>query len=186
MADIQIKIEATESPATLKFVVNRILTTEPVEYASSGDTHTSPLAAKLFGFPWTNSVLIGADFVSVTKQDWVDWDVLAEPLAGLIREHLERGEPVLVANVFKPGHDFESENDSPIVKQIKQILNQEIRPIVAMHDGDVAFADYKDGILSIHMKGSCSGCSSATDTLKGGIEVRFKELLPEIKEVVSV
>lgn len=185
MSDIQVSFENTPNPATLKFNLSVRVVDTPLDFPNAQEAQSSPLASKLFGFPWTNAVFIGPDFVTVTKQDWVDWDVLAEPLAGLIRGHLERGEPVYVD---LPSHENneDNENDSPIVKQIKRILNAEIRPVVAMDGGDIVFADYKEGILSIHMKGACSGCPSSTATLKEGIETRMKELLPEIKEVVSI
>lgn len=184
MSHIQVTYEATPNPATLKFTLSQRVIETPHDFSSAQEAHSSPLASKLFGFPWTSAVFIGPDFVTVTKQDWVDWDVLAEPLAGLIREHLERGEPIYVD--MPAQMNDENENDSDIVKQIKRILNAEIRPVVALDGGDIVFADYKEGILSIHMKGACAGCPSSTATLKEGIETRMKELLPEIKEVVSI
>lgn len=168
----------------MKFNLSHKVIETPHDFPSAQEAHSSPLASKLFGFPWTSGVFIGPDFVTVTKQDWVDWDVLAEPLAGLIREHLERGEPVYVE--MAPVLNDEDENDSDIVKQIKRVLNAEIRPAVALDGGDIVFGDYKEGILSIHMKGACAGCPSSTATLKQGIEARMQELFPEIKEVVSI
>ncbi len=169
----------------MKFNLSMRVVETPFEFPNAQEAQSSPLASKLFGFPWTSSVFIGPDFVTITKQDWVDWDVLAEPLAGLIREHLERGEPVYVERPATENND-DNPNDTPVVKQIKKILNAEIRPVVAMDGGDIVFADYQEGILSIRMKGACSGCPSSTATLKQGIEVRMKELIPEIKEVISV
>ncbi len=183
---IQVTFETTPNPATLKFKLSQKIVEEPHDFPSSQSAHSSPLATKLFGFPWTSSVFIGADFITVTKQDWVDWDVLAEPLAGLIREHLERGEAVISQGSAIAGVSDFNENDSPIIQQIKQILNSEIRPAVAIDGGDIVFSDYSNGILSLQMKGSCAGCPSSTATLKQGIEARMQELLPEIREVISV
>lgn len=185
MSDIQVRIEQTPNPATLKFNLSVQIVDEPHDFPSAQEAHNSPLASKLFGFPWTQGVFLGPAFVTVTKQDWVDWDVLAEPLAGLIREHLLNGEPVYFEPTSQVSQD-ENENDSPTVKQIKRILNAEIRPVVALDGGDITFSNYNDGILAIQMKGACAGCPSSTATLKDGIEARFKELMPEIKEVISV
>ncbi|MEZ0391458.1 MAG: NifU family protein [Pseudobdellovibrionaceae bacterium] len=185
MSDIQVSIEQTPNPATLKFTLSHIVSEQGYDFANAQDAHFSPLASKLFGFPWTNGVYIGPDFITVTKQDWVDWDVLAEPLASLIREHLQNGEPVFTERP-KDGQNDEQESDSEIVKQIKRILNAEIRPVVAMDGGDIVFANYSEGTLALHMKGACAGCPSSTATLKEGIEARMKELLPEIKEVISI
>src|SRR6266550_2863473 len=95
MSDISVFYEATPNPQSMKFVVTSTIAKESMNFTSSESTGRSPLARKIFGFPWAAGVFIGPNFVTVTKQEWVDWDVLAEPLSGLIKEHLERGEPVL-------------------------------------------------------------------------------------------
>ncbi len=146
-------------------------------------TESSPLAAKIFGFPWTAAVYVGEDFVTVTKQDWVDWDILASPLAGLLGEHVESGQPILIK--LEASLD-EDQHDSDVVKHIKRILQNEIKPVVALDGGDIVFGKYENNILYVHMKGSCSGCPSSQATLKDGIEVRMKELIPEVKEVVAI
>ncbi len=181
----QVAIEMTPNPATMKFQIDSEILDRSIDFPSAQEAQRSPLASKLFGFPWTNAVFIGPNFVSVTKQDWVDWDVLAEPLAGLIREHLERGEAIYLDLPDAVNSD-EDPNDSEIVKKIKKILAAEIRPVVALDGGDIEYAGFTDGVLAIRMKGSCNGCPSSTATLKEGIEVRMQELLPEIKEVISV
>jgi Fe-S cluster biogenesis protein NfuA len=147
----------------------------------------SPLAHKLFGFPWIKSVLVGESFVTITKQDWVDWKILAEPLTDLIGEHLERNECVLPSLEEKSENSSLSESlDTDSVSRIKRILENEIRPAVHMDGGDVIFDSYKDGILYVSMQGSCSGCPSSSMTLKHGIEARLKEAIPDLKEVIAV
>jgi len=177
-----IHAEPTPNPQTLRFVANVQLCENTAEFKTPQETTRSPLAKKLFGFPWTAGVFIGHDFVTVTKQDWVDWETLAEPLAALIQEHLERGEIVL--------HDAKDQaaeaNDSPDVALIKKILNEEIRPMVAQDGGDIVFHKFEDGIVSIFMQGACAGCPSSTMTLKMGIEERLKALVPSVREVISV
>ena len=144
----------------------------------------SPLAAKIFGFPWTSSVYVGSDFITVTKQDWVDWELLAAPLSSLIQEHLNSNEPVVVEILKHTPED--DANDSPMVRNIKSVLNREIRPVVALDGGDITFHKYENQVLYVHMRGACAGCPSSQVTLKEGIETRMKELFPEISEVVSV
>jgi len=197
----RIRPEMTPNPQTMRFVADRVLTESPREFKTPQETALSPLARKLFGFPWTAGVFIGRDFISVTKQDWVDWETLAEPLAGLIAEHLERGEPVLhmqaTTSVAGTGattgsadtgraSEAPTADDSPAVQLIKKVLNDEIRPAVALDGGDIVFHKYEDGIVYLFMQGACAGCPSSTMTLKMGIEARLKEALPEIREVVSV
>src|SRR4051812_21722152 len=119
----KVSIETTPNPATMKFKFPFQITDSGFECPNAQETERSPLAAKIFGFPWTSSVYIGPDFVSVTKQDWVDWSYLAEPLAGLIQEHVDAGSPLVVEHIAKNDED---ENDSPVVRQIKNIINTEI------------------------------------------------------------
>ena len=158
---------------------------ETREFTTPQDAEISPLASKIFGFPWTSKVYIGKDFVSITKQDWVDWTVLAEPLNGLIQEHLDKGEKVM--HDFDPNQAAAADVDTdPVVIKLKQIIKNEIQPVVALDGGEIVFHSYKDNVVFIQMKGSCAGCPSSTATLKDGIEVRIKELIPEVIEVVAV
>lgn len=182
--NITVHAEMTPNPQTMRFVTNQVLTEQPAEFKSHQETFKSPLARKLFGFPWTAGVFIGRDFVAVTKQDWVDWETLAEPLAGLIQEHLERGE--LVMQQVDPVSSSASADDSDEVREIKRILDEEIRPAVAMDGGDIVFHKFEDGIVYLFMQGACAGCPSSTMTLKMGIEARLKELVPSVREVVSM
>ena len=175
----------TPNPQTLRFVTNQALTEQPTEFKKAADAVAAPLARKLFGFPWTESVYIGRDFVAVTKQDWVDWETLAEPLAGLIQEHLERGEVVMQPRSVTTTASTES-SDSADVQKIKAILDNEIRPAVALDGGDIVFHKFEDGVVHLFMQGACSGCPSSTMTLKQGIEARLMNEIPSIREVVSV
>lgn len=179
----KVSFEATPNPATLKFHLYRTVTDEPVDMPTAAEAERSPLAAKIFGFPWTAGVYMGTDFITITKHDWVEWSVLAQPLAGLIQEHIDRGEDFLHA--FKPSNS-ETDNDSPLVRKIKQALDRDVRPVVALDGGDVVFAKFENGVLALQMRGACAGCPSSSATLKQGIEVRMRELFPEIREVVSI
>ena len=181
---VLVRAEMTPNPQTFRFVTNRILTEQPAEFKTAQETTTAPLARKLFGFPWTAGVFIGRDFVTVTKQEWVDWETLAEPLAGLIQEHLERGEVIMQPKT--EAASTATGSDSADVVRIKQVLDQEIRPAVAMDGGDIVFHKFENGIVYLFMQGSCAGCPSSTMTLKMGIETRLKEAVPSVVEVVSM
>ncbi len=179
----KVTFEKTPNPSTMKFLLHQNVASEGFNCENPQDAERSPLASKIFGFPWTSSVYVGTDFITVTKQDWVDWEILANPLANLINDHIEQNEPVVVQMIQSPDDDV---NDSEIVKKIKAVLNKEIRPVVALDGGDIVFSKYEDNVLYIHMRGACAGCPSSTATLKDGIEVRMREAFPEIKEVLSV
>lgn len=183
MANQNVTFEPTPNPATMKFLLHRQITTEGFDCPTAQEAERSPLASKIFGFPWTSSVYVGSDFITVTKQDWVEWDLLASPLSGLIQEHLDRNEPIVIEIVTTEEDDA---NDSPLVRNIKSVLNREIRPVVALDGGDIVFYKFEGSTLYIRMKGACSGCPSSAITLKEGIETRMRELFPEIQEVVAV
>lgn len=184
---MQVTPETTPNPATLKFNLSIKILDQTIDFTTAQSAERSPIASKIFGFPWTSGVFLGPDFISVTKQDWVDWQVLADPLAGLIREHFENGLPALLELMAEEGDQEEDlSSDSEQIRTIKRVLKNEIRPVVAMDGGDVSFVSYKDGVLALQMKGSCAGCPSKSVTLKEGIEVRFKELIPELIEVIAV
>jgi len=182
----QVHFEPTPNPQSMKFVVDKNIVIEPVAFVSSTEAQGHPLPEKLFGFPWVQGVFIGVDFITVTKQDWVEWDVLTAPLNEMIEEHLNEGYGLIRED--NPSDESVSleEDSDPKVKIIKDILENVIRPAVAMDGGDVLFHKYVDQVVYLRMKGSCAGCPSSTYTLKVGIETRLKEALPEIKEVVAV
>lgn len=189
MSKIQLAIKPTPNPQAMMFECNQPIAKESRSFSSVQEAFSSPLAMKIFGFPWAQEVFIGPNFVSITKQDWVDWDVLAEPLCDLLSEHLEQGLSVLEEMQTSqkiPTSQSSDSNDTPLIRAIKDALDREIRPQVALDGGDVVFADFKEQVLYIHMRGSCSGCPSSTYTLKQGIEVRLKELFPEIQSVEAI
>lgn len=201
----KVRFEKTPNPQTFRFSLvgsDMVFAETPIAYSSAAEAQFAPLAKKLFGFPWASGVYVGRDFITVTKQDWVDWDIIAEPLAGLIEEHIESGAPIVSA-VGSSSASGESPStgstsaggsarhavnpqDSAAIVLIKRVLDDEIRPMVAQDGGDVVFSKYEDQVVYLHMQGSCAGCPSSTMTLKMGIETRLKDALPEIKEVVSV
>ncbi len=174
----QIHFEATPNPASLKFVANQSIASRSCEFKSSLEAATSPLARKIFGFPWTAGVFIGGDFVTVTKQEWVEWEAFEQRVRAAYRG------AVLAEESQALPDDAAKSDDSEQVQIIKRIIETEIRPAVAMDGGDIVFQKYADGIVYLLMQGSCSGCPSSTMTLKMGVEARLKEALPEIKEVV--
>lgn len=184
---ISITPERTPNPNTMMFKINRILLEEPVEFITAKEAERSPLASKLFGFPWASGIFIGRDYISITKQDWVEWELLAEPLAGLLKEHFDSDLPLLYESAdLETSESYFDENDSQQVRLIKQVLFEEIRPALAMDGGDISFHKYENKRVYVYMRGACSGCPSATITLKQGIETRLKEALPEIEEVISL
>src|SRR5258708_4639908 len=181
-----IQTEQTPNPATLKFLPGReVMGTGTADFASVDDAKRSPLAEHLFGIDGVAGVFLGSDFVTVTKQSDKDWHLLKPAILGAIMEHYTSGRPIVVGpaeNVGTPG----GEDDSEIVTQIKDLIDTRVRPAVAQDGGDIVFQSFEDGIVYLHMQGSCSGCPSSTATLKAGIENMLKHYIPEVVEVRAV
>ncbi len=189
ITDVQVFYQATPNPDSLKFTIDRIIASENVTFKADDKATRSPLAQKILGFPWAAGVFIGPDFVTVTKQNWVEWEILADPLSDLIKEHIASKLPVLLPASPTDSNSTTSEadpNDPPVVQLIKKILVEEIKPAVAMDGGDINFSSYEDGRVYLSMHGACAGCPSSVMTLKEGIETRLKAAIPEIIEVIAV
>ena len=181
-----IQTEETPNPATLKFLPGRaVVESGSVDFASAEGAHRSPLAERLFKVEGVERVVLGQDFVTVTKAGTTDWAVMKPALLGVIMEHFVSGQPVLLADGPEPS-GVTAEEDDEIVAQIKELLETRVRPAVAQDGGDIIFQSFEDGVVYLHMQGSCSGCPSSTATLKMGIENMLRHYVPEVLEVRPV
>jgi len=185
-SDVYVSLEFTPNPNTLKYSVNRqLLKKGAVNFLRKEEAEQkSPLAFRLFGVPGICGVMLGKDFVTVTKTEEGDWDVVHKSASTLIEQHLTRNEPVIDEELFST--DAHRGGNTDIETRIRAILDTEIRPAVAMDGGDITFDRYEAGTVYLSLQGSCSGCPSSTMTLKMGVETRLKESIPEIQEVVSI
>ena len=180
-----IQTEETPNPATLKFLPGRAVVEQgSVDFASSEGAARSPLAERLFKVEGVERVFLGQDFVTVTKSESKDWAVMKPALLGVIMEHFVSGQPVLLETGAVAAEA--GEEDDEIVAQIKELLETRVRPAVAQDGGDIIFQSFEDGIVYLHMQGSCSGCPSSTATLKMGIENMLRHYVPEVIEVRPV
>jgi Fe-S cluster biogenesis protein NfuA len=185
-----IQTEETPNPATLKFLPGRAVAEQgSVDFASPEGAARSPLAERLFKVEGVERVFLGQDFVTISKSDQKDWAVLKPALLGVIMEHFVSGQPVLLETGADAGGGApmdSGEEDDEIVAQIKELLETRVRPAVAQDGGDIIFQSFEDGIVYLHMQGSCSGCPSSTATLKMGIENMLRHYVPEVIEVRPV
>lgn len=186
--NINISLEFTPNPNTLKYVVEQtLLERGAANFPSSQAAEGSPLAKRLFTIMGVSGVMIGKNFVTVTKGADGDWESLNNGVNAILKDHLEKGLPIIDASVTLPssagGHGG---GNSEIEAKIKEILDRDIRPAVAMDGGDITFERYENGVVYLYLQGSCSGCPSSTMTLKAGIEKRLKDAIPEIVAVESV
>jgi Fe-S cluster biogenesis protein NfuA len=180
-----IQTESTPNPATLKFLPGcQVLEKNSANFADPEEARRSPLAERLFQTEGVENIFLGTDFITVTKADDKDWDVLKPLILGAIMEHFTAGKPVMAQTA--EDSDDDSGSGSAVEAQIKELLDTRVRPAVAQDGGDIVFREYKDGIVYLEMYGACSGCPSSTITLKNGIENMLKHYIPEITEVRAV
>jgi NFU1 iron-sulfur cluster scaffold homolog, mitochondrial len=196
---IIIYAESTPNPSSMKFVANKIMIQDgaTAQYLSKAETKGSPLAAKLFEFPFVKGVFLAGNFVTISKTDAVQWEEITLELRDFIRGFLSEGNvavtqiptaEVAVDNTFKEKKEVFTEHTAPTTEievKIVETLEQYIRPAVENDGGSITFKSFIDGIVTVQLRGSCSGCPSSTLTLKAGIEGLLKRMIPEVKEVVS-
>ena len=183
-----IQTESTPNPATLKFLPGQtVLQTGTADFPAPEAAATSPMARRLFAVGGVTGVFLGSDFVTVTKSDAQDWDLMKPALLGAIMEHFQSGEPVIEGD-GQPGsgHAAHDGEDGEIVNQIKELLDTRVRPAVAQDGGDITFHGFERGVVYLHMQGACAGCPSSTLTLKMGIENLLRHYIPEVVEVRPV
>ncbi len=192
--------EETPNPASMKFVANRLLLVSgaTAEYKNVEETKDAPIAKALFSFPFVKSVFISSNFISVNRHDSVLWEDIVHELRMFISEYLNKGNPIIdklpekqvaADNTFTKTVNINTQHNVPkneVENKIIEVLEQYIRPAVESDGGLITFKELKDGVVTVQMRGSCSGCPSSTMTLKAGIEALLKRLLPDdVKEVVS-
>jgi Fe-S cluster biogenesis protein NfuA len=181
-----IQTEQTPNPATLKFLPGcQVMPSGTANFTSREAARVSPLAEQLLSLPEVSGVFLGMDFITVTKAGDSDWYLLKPSILAAIMEHFTAGRPVLLADPAGGAAPVDGEEDE-VVAQIKELLETRVRPAVAQDGGDIIFHDFEDGIVYLHMQGSCSGCPSSTATLKAGIENMLRHYIPEVVEVRAV
>jgi Fe-S cluster biogenesis protein NfuA len=158
------------------------MTSGTADFPTRETASRSPLAERLFGIDGVSGIFLGSDFVTVTKMADKEWHLLKPAILGVIMEHFTAGRPVILETASASASEAAGEEDE-IVAQIKELLETRVRPAVAQDGGDIVFQGFENGIVYLHMQGSCSGCPSSTATLKAGIENMLRHYIPEVVEV---
>ena len=193
-----IYMESTPNPEVMKFVANKILTEDSIELLNNKNSDQVPLAMELFKFPFIKSIFISYNFISITKNNDIDWHEISTEVREFINNYLNKNGFV---NNFKSSENIESQiknddiiqhkqidtkNLSDFEKNIVSIIEQYIQPAVAADGGSIVFKSFEEGVVYVILKGACSGCPSSTITLKQGIENLLKQKLGnDIKEVMA-
>lgn len=181
MATINVYTETTPNPATMKFLVNKLLINGSLDFPDREKAQESPFARELFKFNFVDGVFFASNFVTVTKTADAEWDdiepLLKDFVKGAVESELKVQEVVADDSVEFEGTETEI--------KIQQVLHDYVRPAVEQDGGAIAYKSFDSGVVTVELRGSCSGCPSSTITLKAGIEGLLKRMVPEVEEVVA-
>ena len=186
---VSIYTEMTPNPETMKFVANKLLYPgKSIDFPEEADAFPSPLAQELFGFPFVRGVFIASNFVTLTKTQETQWEEITPFIRQFLKEYLESDKIVIDEEQVREKQENKnlvSSDDTDVVKRIKEMLENYVKPAVEMDGGAIQYVDYDNGTVKLMLQGSCSGCPSSMITLKAGIEGMMKRMIPEVREVVA-
>lgn len=193
-APIMIYTEQTPNPESLKYVTNRMLHKGTADFDTAELAQEwSPLAADLFELPYVKRVYISNNFVSITKEFNYAWEDIMLKLKEFVKAWLEENEVIVKDGFEEIQAEIEAKrlehaytgDTAELVKKIRDLIDTYVKPAVEMDGGNIEFKSFDEGVVTVVLQGSCSGCPSSTVTLKSGIEGMLKRMCPEVKEVVQ-
>ncbi len=179
----RIYLEENPNPNSLKFVANYMLVPEGeiFDYPDIEAANKSPLATSLFQNEFVERIFIMNNFITITKNEDVQWDEIQDQLKQDIIDYLNSDKPVILDDKGDPVNMMEDESE--IELKIRNILDEYVKPVVEQDGGAISFHSYQDGVVKVLLQGACSGCPSSTITLKNGIENLLTSMIPEVKMV---
>ena len=178
-----VQTEVTPNPNSLKFLPGKKVSNDiPVEIINK-DESNNELIRNILSINGVNSIFLSDDFLSVNKNSKIEWEDLKHIIISFINDYYSNGNEIVINKESKSSSDL---NLSDIEKKIIKILETKVRPAVARDGGDIKFKEFKDGIVTVNLQGSCSGCPSSTMTLKQGVQNLLCHYIPEIKEVIAI
>lgn len=197
---VTVYAEMTPNPDVMKFVANKVLNPgAPLDYSSSDDASGSPLAEAVLNFPFVENVFVSSNYVSVTKNDKIEWDMVVMETRNFISDYLRDDKEIIKKEALQPHAIKEDQLSGKKGEEVKfnvasgeldekiiDALNEYIRPAVENDGGSIDFVEFKEGTVKVALRGACSGCPSSTVTLKQGIEGLLSRMFPEVKQVESV
>ena len=189
--NISVYAEASPNPESMKLVLNQTVLPDgvSVDYPNVEAAANSPFAQELFNFEYVSRIFMASNFVTITKNSSDSWAQLIPELRTFIKAYMEAGGPVFLetpkaeSKVEGPKDENQTAEDAAISQKVIDLLENYVRPAVEQDGGNITFKSYKEGVVTVNLQGSCSGCPSATITLKSGIENLLKRMVPEVTEV---
>tara|TARA_A100000164_G_scaffold358522_1_gene370237 strand:+ start:1081 stop:1626 length:546 start_codon:yes stop_codon:yes gene_type:complete len=179
-----IQTEKTPNPNSLKFLPGKIVSNCGSFEITKKDQVSNNLIRNLLSVNGIESIFLAKDFISINKNDHTPWDDIKHIAISLINEHYISGNEVVIDKFLND--TSLDENLSEIEKQIIDLLNSKVKPAVEKDGGDIKFKEFKDGVVKVELKGSCSGCPSSTMTLKNGVQNLLSHYIPEVKSVEAI
>jgi len=180
-ASVNIYTEQTPNPATMKFLTTKLLVNNSIDFPNQESAQDSPFAKELFKFSFVKGVFFASNFVTITKEQDIEWEDITEILKEFIKGAIE-SEQKITTEVISETQEFVGTDTE---KKIQQVLEDYVRPAVEQDGGAIHYKSFDNGIVTVILKGACSGCPSSTITLKSGIENLLKRMVPGVTEVVS-
>jgi len=178
-----VQTENTPNPNSLKFLPGKKVSNDsPLEITDKNESKNE-LIRNILSVNGVTGIFLAEDFLSVNKDEKIEWEDLKHIIISFINDYYSNGNEIVIDN----NRIYSNESNlSEIEKQIVKILETKIRPAVARDGGDIKFKEYKDGVVTVNLQGSCSGCPSSTMTLKQGVQNLLCHYIPEVKEVIAI
>ena len=177
-----VQTEITPNPNSLKFLPGKVVSNNGSLEINNKDETNNDLIRDLLSVDGVESIFLGRDFISINKYDEKSWDEIKHIVISLINDFYSNGNDCVIDKDLN--ENFSNLKD--IEKKIIRILDQKIRPAVSKDGGDIKFKEFKNGVVSVKLQGSCSGCPSSTMTLKQGVQNLLCHYIPEVKEVKAI
>ncbi len=177
-----VQTELTPNPNSLKFLPGKKVSNSGSYEITNKDDVDNELVRNILSVNGVEGIFLGQDFISVNKNDKIQWDDIKHIVISLINDFYVNGKEFVIDKNLTQ----ENQSTSEIEEKIIKILDQKIRPAVAKDGGDIKFKEFKNGIVKVQLQGSCSGCPSSVMTLKQGVQNLLCHYLPEVKEVQSI
>ena len=191
---MMIQTEHTPNPDTMKFLPGKkVSDVGPIEFLKTDKTIKIPLVNKILALKGTTMVFFGDDFITVKKEKDLNWEDLKHGIISEINDYYSKGNDVVVGKdlrlekiLSKSDSNSKPVQSNEIINKINEVLDSKIRPAVARDGGDITFKSFKDGVVIVELKGSCSGCPSSIMTLKQGVQNLLCHYIPEVKSVDAI
>ena len=178
-----VQTQETPNPNSLKFIPGKLVSNNGSFEINNKDEVNNDLVRNILSINGVTGIFLGEDFLSVNKKENIDWEDVKHIVISLINEFYSDGKEFIIYKKL----DNENQVDyDEIEKQIIKILDTKIKPAVARDGGDIKFKEFKNGVVTVQLQGSCSGCPSSTMTLKQGVQNLLCHYIPEVKEVIAI